>query len=417
MIQHLPANLHWALSDSLLLKAINEGKPVVRGRAGSIAGIIIRFCHGIGLHYPVILMIGTAEMAKLLLSQHAGSGRVLHAGVAGAENHASRYFVGFGAGREDELFNKYGESGTSDVVRLDETRVATFGAWHKVGFGKACASLFSRMKSAIAAIDHLPAGLAAYKTDFLVYIATRLGHTSYFSAWFQWLASSGQPVAELCFISASMPAFAAVDCRLPTRYLQHGFIRHSIVWPGFAAVEAITADEAMHFARRIPRAMVSSVSKAHRHLIQQVPRTLLVASIYGPPAAKKGIGQFLHYMSGLGFDIHVRPHPREDTGFWKTSAFPFALRIDGHDASFEAALARVRPVLVVSWFSTALVDCLNHGIIPVTLSARDDPDVADMVYPLFRRALHWPDEGNEIESVTASDSAYQSVIEKLSAGL
>jgi hypothetical protein len=111
--------------------------------------------------------------------------------------------------------------------------------------------------------------------------------------------------------------------------------------------------------------------------------------------------------------VRVRPHPREDRSFWTNEVDPSLVDFEGGDASFHDALRRLRPRIVVSWYSTALADALMCGIVPVTVSDETTPAVADMVYPLLDRALRWPRDQHRIAEIMRSEAAYQETLSSL----
>jgi len=90
------------------------------------------------------------------------------------------------------------------------------------------------------------------------------------------------------------------------------------------------------------------------------------------------------------------------------------VQIEDADPSFEDALRRLRPRIVVSWYSTALAEALNRGIVPVTVSDESTPAIADMVYPLMDRALQWPRDQARIAELMRDDAVYCATLQSLS---
>ena len=140
---------------------------------------------------------------------------------------------------------------------------------------------------------------------------------------------------------------------------------------------------------------------------------ILVASVYERSQEMQRIMPVLDWARVNGCRVRVRPHPREDRSFWSNEVDPTLVQIEDSDASFHDALHRLRPRIVVSWYSTALADSLNCGIVPVTVNDATTPAIADMVYPLLDRALRWSCDLERIAEVMRSDAVYRATLQAL----
>ena len=77
---------------------------------------------------------------------------------------------------------------------------------------------------------------------------------------------------------------------------------------------------------------------------------------------------------------------------------------------FLDCVGKWRPSLVVSWFSTALLEALKLGVAPVLLTEGSASFLSEMVFPLDRVALRWPEESEIIESITRDQAEYQRLV-------
>lgn len=417
-LQSLPSKFHWAYADSLLLQSIAQGKPVQRGASGIRLHSLVQYFSYLRLAYMLLFVVGMVELGKLLMQQR----RSVHLNDESSsayftENYPSFFFVGFGAGSEDKLFAEYSAAAGIQVARINQVEAETMGQWHRVSLVQGVLELIRSIFQARQAILNLPDEYKGREDDFLTFIGMRLGQYSFASAWFMQLKATAPNISEVCFLSPDTQAFAAVNAGLPTRFLQHGLIRHSLIFPAFAYIDALTHDEVRHFRMRLPDAEIQLKRQITCPVVERDVNCILVASIYGKRNEMQRIAPFLEYAAHKGLSIHVRPHPCEDKKFWQESDFPFEINIDDSDISFDDALDRLKPALVVSWFSTALVDSLYRDVIPVSVSALDDSSVEDMVYPLFKRCLHWPEQSEALESVLSSSESYENVLADLKAGI
>lgn len=417
-LQHLPSKLQWAVGDSFLLQSIAQGKPARRGSAGTRLSTLVRVFAHLRMEYLLLFLVGAAELVKLLLKQGrvARQGGLPRSGLA-ERQYPSFFFVGFGAGSEEQLFADYCAEKSAPVARIDQTKVETMGKWRRVGVIEALASLLHALALARQALASLPREFLPWEKDFLTFVGMRLGYFSFAYAWFRQLKASAPIVKEVCFLSADTAAFAAVNAGLPTRYLQHGLVRHSLVLPDFDQVDALTHDEGLHFRRRLPKADIKLTRPVMPVVVPRQPHSLLVASIYGHHDEMRRILPFLEFAAQRGMTIHIRPHPCEDRSFWLKGVFPFSFTLEEGDATFDAALDRLQPTMVVSWFSTALVDALYRGVIPVSVCARDDQNIQDMVYPLFEHCLHWPGDLDVLGQIISDQGFYKATLTGLRTGM
>ncbi len=418
-LQQLPTECHWAVADSALLQAIALNKPVQRGPRGRRLEMLVRLFAKIRLVYLLLLVVGAIELVRLLLQQRRESGIAEPgmAGLAGEFQLPAFYFVGFGAGAEEQLFARYCAEIDSPVGRIDQTKVETMGRLRRVGILRAFKTLFRSVRLARQAMAHLPEIYKSREVDFLTFIGLRISYFSYVSAWFEKLPAHVPDIREVCFLAADTAAFAAANTGLPTRFMQHGLMRRSEVLPHFNRVDALTHDESDYFRQHLPRAAIYLARTNSNQIPDRDHHCILVASIYGRYEEMRRILPFLEVAAQLGVAIHVRPHPRENLGFWQTVRLPFDVSMEDRDATFDDALDRLQPALVVSWFSTALVDALYRGVIPVSVSACDDPDIQDMVYPLFKHCLHWPTDQVELKKIIADRDSREQALARLRDGM
>lgn len=395
-LSRLPADCRWAVADDALLEARALGQRVRRGPLGSRLRRWLGWADRVKLADWVVLAVALVELARLLWRQSSPQRQ---------DGIPDRVFVGFGAGSEAMLFERYVADAGGLVMRLDQTDVSTFGGLQTVTALPALRSFRCAYGAASKAISQLPFPLAALRLDFLTFVGMRLGHYSYMLAWFRRLGAEHPHVREVAFLSADTTAYAAVAGGVRTRYMQHGLVRGSLLLPDFDFIDALTEDEMRYFQRRVPGARLAM--RPHPRLDNPSPgRGILIASIYGDHDEMLQILPVLEWAQRVGQQVWVRPHPRENRRFWSDAVLGAGVRIEDSDASFLAALQRLRPRLVVSWYSTALADALQSGIVPVTICSEDSPALHDFVYPIADRALKWDRHGKEIARLLEDDHFY-----------
>lgn len=411
-LQNLPSRYHWAWADEALLRAIPRNEDVARGARGRRLRGLVALGKRLGLVWLLVWLVGLVELTRLVLGQ-GGSRRN---GAHGKGRYPARFLVGFGAGSEEPIFRKYCKDHPGKVGRLDQINVASFAEWHRVGALQALRSLHGALALAREAVDALPPELTRWRPDFLTFIGMRVGYFAYMHAWFEGLKTrAGEELEEIVFLAADTAAFAAVEAKLPTCYHQHGLIPCAVL-PEFARVETLTADEAAFFRSALPSAHISLRPKPRQALTPaQLSKEILVASIYGDAEYMARIGSVIAWAKSNKIPVRVRPHPCEAGTFWSAYEAKGDISIEKSDAGIVETIDRLRPRLVVSWFSTVLAEALEQDIAPVTVCEEGDRNAADMVYPLFRRCLRWPQDADMIQRLMIDDEFYESILSRLRA--
>ena len=413
-LQLLPEDCWWSFADSGLLQAIARGEPAEFGKRGARLRTLVGAMTTEALRYRAVRIVGMLQLCKLLARQRQGASARRDGAIP--PHYPPSFFVGFGAGSEEALYDRYVRTHPEGVGRIDQTDVATLGAWHIVGVREAFGSLDAALQRARAAVLALPPEYQRWRLDFLTSVGIRVAPYAFMRAWCEKLRKKYPSLCEVAFLAADTPAFAAVDAGLPTRCIQHGMIRHSLMLPAFTWVDALTPDEATHFRQRLPSAEIAPQSTAGSEIAPDtMSRGILVASgsLEGPICSASRRCSTGRHRSG-GMCGCARTLGKIDRSGTKSPRGPAS------GSRIGTRLSSLRcPASVRDW------SC--RGTPPrwrtrwrwesfPSVSAADDPDVADMVYPLYRRCLRWPDDRETIERALVDDDAYRAVLARLRSG-
>lgn len=398
----MPSQYHWCYADEELLRCIATGKAIRRGARGSKMLALVKLAHRLGLESAVIWLVALATLASLLWQQGRATGSV---------KLPTHVFVGFGAGSELALVEKYRQRhGDDRVVHLNQTDVRTFAHWMPVHWREAVTALHSAHHNAMQALQRLPPVLAPHHEHFATFICIRIAAYVHAGTWFaQWNQRVSGPEKEIAFLAADTTAYAATDAALPTRFIQHGLLTCCLL-PSFVHIDALTIEEAEFYRAALPKAHTRVVTAQPLLAADSLRNSVLVASCYGPDNTLALINPVLAWAEARRLPVDVRLHPRESGQFWQPYVHRGAVSPQNGDTDFVATLQRLRPRLVVSWFSTVLAECLQCDVIPVTVCPAGDHDVEAMVYPLFRRSLCWPADVALIEQLLHDDDLYRKVL-------
>lgn len=222
-------------------------------------------------------------------------------------------------------------------------------------------------------------------------------------------------IEKAVFISNDTPAFACLDAGFrKVEFRQHGCLRRSDLMPQFPLLQVLTEEEQDYLSKQLPGAEFRLVQP--RGQIENYNRLLLIASIYDTDELHKAdelqkLKDIFAWAESRSVAVRIRPHPCEDPVFWRLH-FPDAM-IDAADASFEDALARLRPLFVLSWFSTALIDALLRGVVPVSVSSANCKHVQDMVVSLHSHCLAWPEQESILDDIVAGKTEVAEIVQRL----
>lgn len=328
--------------------------------------------------------------------------------VTRSEQKAEELFLGFGAGPERQMAEQFRLESDGRVAHLDQTDPRSLALVAVPGLRKL---LTNCCRDAWILVESLRAARTPLIKDndkqWLVSAAIRFCDYVFVKSWVEALSGRGR---RIVFISADVPAFAAMDARnsdsFKIEFRQHGLLNKCIIFPRFSRVTALNRHEAAYLKSRIPAAEVESLesSWSENYEREHAP-VLLLASIYDNGAFNKHehlqvLRNIFEWAAKHALQVIIRPHPSETGNFWQRH-FP---EID-HDETaggFKDALRRYKPQFVFSWWSTSLIDALREGIAPILIIAGSKSALEEMVFPLRNVTFHW-DSDESLLNVMASD--------------
>jgi hypothetical protein len=403
-----PAEYRWVLANCGIGKLIggNLADGVSFGRQGRIVRRLMASACLLRCARLLVAVVALAEMICLMKR----AGRVTPCVLP----HDCRLFIGFGAGPEEEMWHEFQHETGGEAIRLDETCVETFLAYHRPSM-RALAKQVWRESGAVVPFvlrsDIEP--LRSYRKDTLTYVALRMARYIFFRTW--WAGLKSHRIAKVAFLAADTPAYGCVDAGVaPVEYRQHGLLRKSILMPTFHRLKMLTQAEASWYQRYFSELEIE-VLPPQKVVTQHQPR-ILVASCYEVATFLKAtdlarVQSLIRWAKDNQMEVVVRKHPRETDDFWEAH-FP-ELEVDTTRDRFEDALIRIKPMFVASWLSTSLVDALLANVIPVSVMDFGDQHLQDMVFEIPQHCLLWPQHQMVMDTLLSGEVAVESVVLEL----
>lgn len=415
--ESIPKESLWVVADQSVLRAVRLNMDVYRGLRGVILRRALRLFRWQWLQLAVVLVVGSAMAVRFLLQQLATPALRRGLPTTNVDSNDFILFVGFGARAEEKLFCEFCEHVRGDTIRINQVEIATMARLQHVGIFTMFREVFSAFRNVRTAIRKLPHDFDKYRLEWMVFAAMRLAIYAYGKAWFLDFRKS-TPLLNAYFLSPDTTAFAAIDAGIPCHFIQHGLLSKGVMVPAFQRIAAITIYEAEYLRKLLATTEVAQILRQRPSINISDRNAVVIASGNRSPDDMNLSIPFIIEATSLGLTMYVRPFVGEDvTVFWESQRHvhkvPFSFLTS--DGSFNDLVDRVKPLFVVSWGSTALVDALYMGVIPICIANLDDHYVDDTVYPILECCLHWPRDQDLIRQACRSQEKYDSVLEGLRA--
>jgi hypothetical protein len=378
-LQLLPASVRWLYAQDNVVQAAALRFVPQRGRWSRVADSMVAFCLPIGLAKVISAIVNLVLLGWI----YARQSLVQSAPVKGA------LFVGIGALREPELVYHFKEMQRMAVIQLDERGLTDFFRQAHVPFFalvREMRSVWSEVWKFFDASESLKGLENIYLISFLLMRGHRF---AYLRAWLRHYLSQPGASPTAAWTCASYLSYAPVAIGMETIHMEHGFQRHSLVYPDFAQSICFNSFDAAQLTRRLPSCDVRVVVERARQLTTR--RAVAVAAILGDPDSSDLIRPFLQWAVRNDVPAIIRKHPMDTSDYWNRWRGVVGIEITDGEGSFIEFLDRFRPRLLASWYSTALYDAIVKGVVPITVIPESHEAALDTVFPFRDLSLRWPE--------------------------
>lgn len=377
-LQVLPAEVRWLYVQEDVIQAEAFGLAPVRGPRASLADRLIAVTRRLGMARFAAVAINATLLLALYVRQHL---------LASERAAPAAVFVGIHALREPALMRQFGELQGRSVLHLDERGLDDFYRHGRVTWP----DLWREMRMVWREVwDHLSqAQPSVLSKKYVLAFFLMRGHSfAFLRAWFRNYLRQADAAPVVACSAASYVCHAPVAAGAQTIYMLHGFQRHSIVLPDFAQCICFAGFEAAHLRRRLPECNVTLMSERARQI--ETCRVAAIAGSYETDGSDL-IRPFIDWARRNSLPVIVRKHPADHSTYWDQWRGVDEIEIVEAEGSFNQFLEDVRPRFLACWYSTALLDGLLKGIVPVTVM-RGNSQSMDIVFPFRDISLCWPED-------------------------
>ena len=391
-IQSLPSEIRWVYCQQDVIVATGKGVPVRPGVRTAQIGLFIKLTAKLGLELIAARVVSLIFLAALRCRQSR----------IPVKNGRPRYFVGISALRERQLVPQFEAMCGGPAIVVDERFSGALAAIYSPSTAELLRCWRDAARPVFADVGSDQSGGILDRSAVLTNIVRQLHNYAHFLAVFRGL-NARNPGAAVAFSTSSLPAYAAARAGIEAIYFPHGVLTRSQVFPDFHLVVAFNAPEAKHLQTRLPRASVLMPPPVFRPI--KVARCAAIVGNYGNKLGRSR--DLIEFCRACGIDVVVRPHPADQSGYWKKWEGVSGVCVD-RVGTLDEFLDRYRPCIMATWYSTPIYDALLRGVVPVSLEA-DQPDI---VFPFAQVALTWPEHMKRVEAILADPKARYDVLTK-----
>lgn len=406
MLSKIFSSKRWFFLSSSLLQAGLFNHKVIYGTRGKIvqSWISLLWPNSVLLLFSMRL-IGCIEVTLLLRNAHKGQ--------SWSTATPCRIFVGFGAGPEEYMWERFKNASPILSIRLDQTNPSTFGSIYRPNIIDLWRKVWCEAEIAFEVIMNTSIEpVQALRADYITQATTRLAQYAFF---FQWWKGLNKDLKDIVFITPDIPAYACIDAGFPSvQFWQHGLLRKSLLFPPFKSLLLLTNAEVKYYKKLMPECDIvldKSTLKVVNH-----NRTILFTSIYDTSDFKKIT--YIALLNGLcewalqkKMQIVIRKHPCETDSFWENNFS--RIKILSQKESIENTMLRVKPMLMITWFSTTLIDALRYNVVPVSINSMNECVVQDLIINLREHCLLWSENRDDIDQLVSGKTSVEKIINRL----
>lgn len=390
-LQSLPTSVRWLYAQQEVIQATALGHVPLRGPWSQRADRMVALSSRFGLARILAAIVNLSLLIVLYVRQSL----VRRLPVAGA------LLIGIKASREPELVRLFAAMQARPIVHVDERDLSDFLRQAHVPFF----ALLHEMRSVWREVwEHLHSSqpTMGFNRSYLLSFLLMRGHRfAHLRAWFRQYRSQFDTVTAVAWTSASYLSYAPVAVGIETVHMEHGFLRHSLIYPDFARSICFNGFDAAHLRQRLPRCAVSVVAEPAQFLATR--RVAAVAGIAWEPGHFDLIRPFIDWALRNNLSVIVRKHPVDTSNYWEQWRRVSGVEITTGEGSFIQFLEKFQPRLLASWFSTALFEAIVRGVVPVTVTPKNHEAAIDTVFPFRDLCLCWPEHAERARNFLDDD--------------
>ena len=212
---------------------------------------------------------------------------------------------------------------------------------------------------------------------------------------------------------AQIPDCAATNKEAKIVYIAHGLIEKIIAAPSYNEVWLYTEYEKKVFKKLSPN---SQINIYKNEVIPQLQKSILIFLPGDPDEVQlNSLIEMVQKFIDIGFEIHLKMHPNGiKSSFDKILFDLFEKKItQNFETNATNAINTLRPMFCAGGVSTALIESLKSGIIPICLSDPHCEYIEKTVLNFRKNTTFWKMDKEEIISAAKNNNTYSLLSSRL----
>ncbi len=226
-----------------------------------------------------------------------------------------------------------------------------------------------------------------------------------------------------CYTSGSwFQSLSVINNRIPILYLSHGLLSQfsSLISPRFENYCVFSKYEKIYLENKYNYKNIQTYK--YPSIINYNKSIIIYLRQHKTLINNNDILKIINFFKINNYEIYIKEHPKSKFNFQDYYIDDDLQIIDKYSLTYDS-LKKISPKYVVGYFSTALCEALNMGIIPITLGDKDEikikPNLENIkttewtFYPFRKKTLSWKREILVLKKTMKDENEYKEHLKKL----
>lgn len=226
-----------------------------------------------------------------------------------------------------------------------------------------------------------------------------------------------------CYTSGSwFQSLSIINSKIPIIYLSHGLLSQfsSLIAPRFENYCVFSNYEKLFLERKYNYKNIQTYK--FKKIIHYNKSIIIYLRQHQQLINKNDLIEIIKFFKSNNYKIYIKEHPKSKFNFrdyYNINEFQI---INKHELTYDT-LKQISPKYVVGYFSTALCEALNMGILPISLGDKDEiktkPNLKNIkiiewtIYPFIKKTISWKREILLLKKIIKNDNDYSQHLQKL----
>ena len=319
-----------------------------------------------------------------------------------------------GYGYDLKNYRKFFHDSNVEVIELEAFDTSQFTNYNIVKIKSAFSFFLANLKEANSLLRlKLPLDL---RKKIVNQSLPQLATYTYFCAFLSAIKEK-IPNVKIFHSGAYLLSIAATRAGIETVYLYHGLAgpvgRASFPFNNQIYVYAV--EEQSYLEDISPNSNVCLYPT--KELSRLEKRVVIFLRLYDRDMSEENLSELLTIFLKKEYQIFLKKHPNYKGDLADKLVSKYNLEIADLQEDASGIVLNLQPSFTVGWMSTALCESLLHGVVPISLSEKEEIKWTEQqgwnIYPIKKRTFSWKEEKGRIFELLADFSLYGATVSEL----